>query len=87
MLDLIIPVFNNKAGLYRTLLSIGMDYPQNSLYITIVDDNSNENYNDIIELFQHFYPIRILILPENHGPGYARQYGLEHTKRTLCFFC
>lgn len=86
MLDLIIPVFKNKPGLYRTLLSIGMDYPQNSLYITIVDDDSNENYNDIIGLFQHLYPIRVLALSENRGPGYARQYGLEHTKEPYVSF-
>lgn len=75
-LDLIIPTYNNKQGLFRTLFSLGIDSNAN---ITIVDDCSDETYEDVIELFSHFYSIRVLKTPKNGGPGVARQFGLSHT--------
>ena len=45
-LDLIIPTYNNKQGLFRTLFSLGIDSNAN---ITIVDDCSDETYEDVIE--------------------------------------
>ena len=86
MLDLIIPVYNNKIGLYRTLMSIGL---QNTidLFVTIVDDAStNCTYNDIITWYAQFHPIQLLTLPQNSGPGVARQYGLNHTKEPYVAF-
>lgn len=86
MLDLIIPVYKNIAGLYRTLMSLGTDYKKETLYVTIVDDASNDDYTSIIDIFQKFYPIRVLKLKENSGPGIARQYGLSHTKEPYVSF-
>lgn len=76
MLDLIIPVYKNKAGLYRSLFSIGTE-TYKKVFVTIVDDCSGDNYDDVVEFFQKFFPIRIIYLPQNVGPGMARQAGLE----------
>lgn len=76
MLDLVIPVYNDRLGLCRTLMSIGTDTEQ-PIFITIVDDASTDIYDDIIEIFEKFFPIRLLQLPKNSGPGVARQQGLD----------
>lgn len=56
-------------------MSISME--TKNLYITIVDDGSSEDYNEIIELFQKFFPIRLIKLEKNSGPGIARNAGLK----------
>lgn len=85
MMDLIIPVYKNKPGLYRTLMSIGTEV-SDKIKVTIVDDCSNESYEDIIELFQKIFPIRILSLNKNSGPGIARQFGLNNAKEEYISF-
>lgn len=85
MVDLIIPVYKNKAGLYRTLMSVGTEL-KDQVLVTIVDDASGETYDDIIQLFQKIFPIRILYLEENSGPGIARNLGLSQaTQKWVCF--
>lgn len=85
MMDLIIPVYKNKPGLYRTLMSIGTEV-SDKIKVTIVDDCSKENYEDVIELFQKIFPIRVLVLEKNSGPGIARQFGLNHSKEPYVSF-
>ena len=76
MLDLVIPVYKNIAGLYRSLFSLGTDL-KDRVYVTIVDDCSEESYEDVINFFQKFFPIRVVYLEKNMGPGMARQKGLD----------
>ena len=85
MLDLIIPVYNNREGLCRTLMSIGTE-TEDPIYITVVDDGSTETYDDIIEVFAKFFPIRLLTLEENSGPGIARQHGLDNATQKYVSF-
>lgn len=85
MLDLIIPVYNNKKGLYRTLFSIGTDLDK-KIKVTIIDDCSTENYEDVENFFQKFFPIRIIKLAKNQGPGNARQYGLDIASQSYISF-
>lgn len=83
--DLIIPVYNNKRGLYRSLMSIGIESAP-IVDVTIIDDCSTEDYDDVINFFSKFIPIRILKLEENSGPGIARQYGIDHTINNYIIF-
>lgn len=84
-LDLIIPAYNNKRGLYRSLLSLGTEV-SDLIDVTIVDDASDEDYTSIINFFQQFFPIRLLRLNVNSGPGMARQYGIDHTRNEYFMF-
>lgn len=79
-LDIIIPTYKNKEGLYRTLKSI----PEKSnVNIIVIDDCSNLDYSDV--LFN--YPnIKFYQLDKNSGPGVARQYGIEHSNGTYMTF-
>ena len=78
MIDLIIPYYNNKNGLVTTLQSIL--FPD-MFYITVVDDCSTE--------YPLIFPLRadqVLRYNINHGPGYARQFGLERTHNEWVMF-
>lgn len=82
MLDIIIPVYKNKQGLKRTLSSINTDY-LDRIKVTVVDDESNEDYTDI----QADFPfITLYLLEKNSGPGVARNYGLEHSNEPYVMF-
>lgn len=89
VLDLIIPVYNNKKGLISTILSFGdfsilEDWKIN---ILIVDDCSTvDTYEDIPGRFQDFYNIKVLKTPKNGGPGAARQHGVENTSGDYIMF-
>ena len=50
MLDIIIPVYKNKRGLQRTLASINTNY-LDRIKVTVVDDESHEDYSDIKKEF------------------------------------
>lgn len=83
MLDIIIPTYKDPEGLRRTLKSVY--YPQQSdwVTITVIDDCSPIKYDEI----EADYPtITFHHLPENHGPGYARQYGIDHTSEPYFIF-
>lgn len=85
MLDLIIPVYKNIAGLYRSLMSLGTEL-NTQIHVTIVDDCSGDNYDEIISIFQKFFPIRVIYLEKNSGPGVARQAGLDAASQPYVSF-
>lgn len=85
MLDLIIPVYKNIPGLYRSLFSLGTETGK-KVFVTIVDDCSGDNYDEVINFFQKFFPIRVIYLPENSGPGIARQVGLNNATQKYVSF-
>lgn len=85
MLDLIIPVYKNRMGLYRSLFSIGTEVGD-KVYVTVVDDCSGEKYDDVIECFQKFFPIRVVYQEKNMGPGIARQRGLDMASQPYVAF-
>lgn len=83
--DIIIPVYNNVDDLLSTLLSLGNCNNINS--VIIVDDCSTFN-NDytIINLFKDIYPIKLIILEQNVGPGAARQEGMKYITANYFMF-
>lgn len=76
MIDLIIPYYNNPEGLARTLDSINTDV----FYVTVIDDHSNIPFN--------FHPNidQAMRYNVNHGPGFARQFGLDRTYNSYVMF-
>ena len=82
MIDIIIPTYKNKEGLRRTLSSIDFSL-QPEITITVIDDCSEMDYNEILEDYpglQIFYSI------QNEGPGNARQYGINVTNQPYLTF-
>ena len=80
MLDIIIPSYKNLANLKKSLESINV---QKGITITVVDDCSNVDYNEIQKQFPH---CNYFFLERNVGPGNARQFGIEHTSEPYIYF-
>lgn len=74
MVDIIIPCYKSKDKLYASLFSIGVKEP---VHVILVDDASGDHYEDIINMFKPFFPIDVIYMSENRGPGVARNIGLE----------
>lgn len=82
MLDIIIPAYKDPEGLKRTLQSVY--YPEYDwITITVVDDCSPISYDNILLDFPN---IKYYRLENNRGPGFARQFGIEHTHEPYFLF-
>ena len=85
MIDVIIPAYNSQDTIIRTLSSIAMQLNRDELKVTIVNDGGN-NYKDIVETFSKIIDVQEIGYETNRGPGYARQYGIDHTKEDFITF-
>ena len=80
-IDIIIPAYKAQTTILRTLSSIACQSILEDLEVTIVNDCCpNGDYKQFVEMFSPFMKIREIKLPENGGPGVARQYGIDNTK-------
>ena len=86
-IDIIIPAWKAQETIVKTLASIVEQTIADQCIITIVNDADGIGYADIVEHYSKYLDIRELTLPENKGPGYARQYGLDHTVCEYISFC
>ena len=86
MIDIIIPAYNAHNTIEKTLLSIVMQNICDKVKVYIVNDNSEQNYGLIIKKFEKVLNIKELVLKENKGPGYARQYGIDNSNSEYIFF-
>ena len=86
MIDVIIPAYNAHKTIERTLYSIAYQRNSENLNVYIINDNSIKDYSKEIDFFKKFINIRELKLKENSGPGYARQYGIEHSDSEYIIF-
>lgn len=79
MIDIIIPAYNAHETINRAIDSILTQTYQN-WHITIVNDGGKPyNINNVDSLTELRYD-------ENKGPGYARNYGIEHTNCEYIMF-
>lgn len=75
MIDLIIPVYKNVKGLMRSLESVNFKVFQ----VTVIEDGSKE-------IHKLPYPVKIIRLKNNVGPGQARQEGIRATSNPYIMF-
>lgn len=86
MIDVIIPVYNSRKTLKSTLCSVMAQTILNELNIYIIDDCSNETYEDILEPFYKICNLIYIKLEKNSGPAIARQIGIESSKSEYITF-
>lgn len=87
MIDIIIPAYNAHNTIYDTIFSLAYQNISKKLNIYIVNDKSTTDYKNFISFFKKsFNSIKELKLRTNKGPGYARQYGIEHSKSEYIVF-
>lgn len=80
---IIVPVWNEEKTLRGTLESLlALDYPQNKLEITVVDDGSTDSTLSIARSFEHYANIRVFT-KENGGKHTAVNFGIENTNAEL----
>jgi len=86
-IDLIIPVYKAHKTLFRLLCSIAQQAHNEWVKVTLINDCCPEgSYEEIIKNFKEVLDIQEIILPVNKGPGYARQYGIDHTNCPYIMF-
>lgn len=86
MIDVIIPAFNAHNTIAKTIDSIVNQTIREMINVYVVDDCSDSSYDNIVELYKDKINITLLRLEKNSGPGYARQYGIDHSNgKYLCF--
>ena len=86
MIDIIIPVYNAHDTIVKTLASVAMQSIKSKITVYLIDDNSIIDYQTEIKFFKNRLKIKQYSLPKNSGPGYARQYGIEHSNGEFIMF-
>lgn len=76
MVNIIIPYYNNEEGIREALESL-KNQTKKMFIVTIIDDNSPNSIQSIIDEFNKTLNIKYIRQSENRGPGYARQIGLN----------
>lgn len=85
-IDVIIPAYKAQNTILRTLSSIALQTELPNIEVTIVNDSDGIGYKQFVDMFSPYMSIREIVMPENGGPGDARQYGLDNTKNELITF-
>ena len=85
MIDIIIPIYNARKTLELTLMSIKLQTIINKINIYLIDDNSSEDYKDILNKYKDMNIIYIK-LDKNNGPAVARQKGIEMSSSKYIMF-
>ena len=85
-IDVIIPAYKAQDTILRTLSSIAMQDIIDDVDVTIVNDADGIGYKKFVDMFSPFMSIREIELPENGGPGDARQFGIDNTSNELLVF-
>ena len=85
MIDIIIPIYNARKTLELTLMSIRLQTIINKINIYLIDDNSSEDYKDILNKYKDMNII-YKKLDKNNGPAVARQKGIEMSSSKYIIF-
>lgn len=86
MIDVIIPTYEAHDFLAIGLHSLASQTYASNLHVYIIDDCSSKGYDDIVKPFRKDLDITIIRTPYNAGPGYARQYGIDHSSSPFITF-
>lgn len=79
--DVIIPAYKAHGTILRTLSSIAEQTILPDVDVTIVNDACPEgDYQEFVKMFAPYMSIKEITLPENGGPGVARQFGIDNTE-------
>lgn len=85
-IDVIIPAYKAQNTMLRALSSIAMQDIKDDIEVTIVNDADGIGYQKFVDMFSPYMKIREIVMPENGGPGDARQFGIDNTSNELLSF-
>ena len=84
-MSVIIPCYNARDTIAKTLHSIAMQSIANETEVIIVDDAGDQSYRDILDNFPDLY-IRYISREINGGAGAARNSGIKASETNFCVF-
>lgn len=84
VLDIIIPAFNPGNFLIGCIESSLEQTYSGNYTITVIDDGSTEDIESLLTPFLN--RIRLIQLPKNRGPAFARNMGIQATHGEFIFF-
>ena len=85
-LDIIIPCYNAKNTLFKTLSSIAIQRDIEKVSVTLVNDCSKYDYQEEVDYFSRFFQIQEIKTLKNGGPGDARNLGIQSTHNPYIVF-
>ncbi|WP_168201338.1 glycosyltransferase [Qingshengfaniella alkalisoli] len=85
-ISVIVPVYNVEKYIRECITSIQAQTFKDFEIIAVVDKSEDRSQVILEELAEHDPRIRILELPENVGPGFARNRGLDAARGTYIHF-
>jgi len=85
-LDVIIPCFNAKYTLFKTLSSIALQRNIEKIRVYLVNDCSDYDYKDFIDYFSNYFHIEEIKSDINVGPGEARNIGIRNSSNPYIVF-
>ena len=86
MIDVIIPCYNSHKTIKNTLFSIMYQENVKDLNVYLIDDCSEKDYTEEVEMFKEFINIKQIRLDKNSGPGVARRVGLNNSNSPYVTF-
>jgi len=86
MIDIIIAAYNAHNTIEKALNSIIMQSFSDKVKVYIVNDKSDKDYGYIVEKYSRYLDIIELAYDENKGPGFARNYGINHSNSEYIMF-
>ena len=84
-MSVIIPCYNARDTIAKTLHSIAMQSIVDEIEVIIVDDAGDQSYRDILDNFPDLY-IRYIPREINGGAGAARNSGIKASETNFCVF-
>lgn len=86
--SIIVPTFNRKSSLERTLNSlISQDYPHDKYEIIVCDDGSTDDTSVFMKNFIANSDIKIkYLIQKNSGPAVARNLGIHNSRGKIVAF-
>lgn len=84
LISIVVPVYNRKDLICRTLASIYQQEVDVELDVVVVDDGSTDDTDVVVRT--HYPQVR-LIKKTNGGASSARNHGVKHAKSELVAFC
>ena len=86
MIDIIIPCYNSHNTLKNTLFSIMYQVNVKDVNVYLIDDCSEVDYSEEVNMFKKYFNIKQIRLDKNSGPGTARKVGLRESNAPYITF-
>ena len=85
LVDVILPNYNKEKFLEEAINSVIVQTYKN-WHLYIIDDNSSDNSEEIIDKFLNLKNVTIIKLQKNKGPSFCRNYAMRISKSKYISF-